>query len=236
VSERFLGTPYAPSPLGEGQGKDADPLIRFDAVDCLTFVEETLAISFAHELKEVEPTLIGLRYAKEVAFDDRNHLMEAQWLPHNLAKGLVRDVTRQYGGDSTEVVHKTLTPTTWASRSSRALGLSPNREPLGTFDLPIIPLERVRAVAKRIPSGTILAVVREDRAYKPTRISHVGFVLHRGQRTYLRHATLRAAKVVDEEFNSFLLRNSKYDKWKVVGVSLYEAVPPRPRSASVPAQ
>jgi len=236
VSERFLATPYAPSPLGEGQGKDADPLIRFDAVDCLTFVEETLAISFAHELKEVEPTLIGLRYAKEVAFDDRNHLMEAQWLPHNLAKGLVRDVTRQYGGDSTEVVHKTLTPTTWASRSSRALGLSPNREPLGTFDLPIIPLERVRAVAKRIPSGTILAVVREDRAYKPTRISHVGFVLHRGQRTYLRHATLRAAKVVDEEFNSFLLRNSKYDKWKVVGVSLYEAVPPRPRSASVPAQ
>jgi hypothetical protein len=236
VSKKFLGTPYATSPLGEGQGKDADPLIGFDAVDCLTFVEETLAISFASEPKQVEPILIDLRYAKEVAFDDRNHLMEAQWLPHNLAKGLVRDVTRQYGGDSTEVVNKTLTSTTWASRSSRALGLSPNREPLGTFDLPIIPLERVRAVAKRIPSGTILAVVREDRAYKPTRISHVGFVLHRGQRTYLRHATLRPAKVVDEEFNSFLLRNSKYEKWKVVGVSLYEAVPPRPRPASVPAQ
>src|SRR5260370_23692250 len=87
VSERFLGTPYATSPLGEGQGKDADPLIRFDAVDCLTFVEETMAISFANEPREVEPILIDLRYAREVAFDDRNHLMEAQWLPHNLAKG-----------------------------------------------------------------------------------------------------------------------------------------------------
>ncbi len=236
ASEKFLGTPYTTSPLGEGQGKDADPLIRFDAVDCLTFVEETMAISFANEPREVEPILIDLRYAREVAFDDRNHLMEAQWLPHNLAKGFVRDVTRRYGGDSTEVVHKTLTPTTWASRSSRALGLSPNRQPVGTFDLPIIPIDRVSAVAKRIPSGTILAVVRENRPYKPTRISHVGFVLHRGQKTYLRHATLRAAKVVDEEFSSFLLRNSKYEKWKVVGISLYEAVPPKPSSASVPAR
>jgi len=199
VSEKFLGTPYAPSPLGESQGKDADPLIRFDAVDCLTFVEETLAISFAIEPREVEAILIDLRYAEEVAFDDRNHLMEAQWLPHNLAKGFLRDVTRRYGGDSTEVVHKTLTSSTWASRSSRALGLSPSRQPIGTFDLPIIPIEQVRAVAKRIPSGTLLAVVREDRPYKPTRISHVGFVLHRGQKTYLRHATLRAAKVVDDE-------------------------------------
>ncbi len=236
VSEKFLGTPYAPSPLGESQGKDADPLIRFDAVDCLTFVEETLAISFANEPREVEAFLSDLRYAKEVAFDDRNHLMEAQWLPHNLAKGFLRDVTRQYGGDSTEMVHKTLTRTTWASRSSRALRLSPNRQPVGTFDLPIIPIERVRAVAKRIASGTILAVVREDRPYKPTRISHVGFVLQRGQKTYLRHATLRAAKVVDEEFSSFLLRNSKYEKWKVVGVSLYETIPPRSKSASKPAR
>jgi hypothetical protein len=232
ASEKFLGTPYASSPLGEGRGKDADPLIRFDAVDCLTFVEETLAISFANEPREVEPILIDLRYAKEVAFDDRNHLMEAQWLPHNLGKGFLRDVTRRYGGDSTEVVHKTLSPTTWTSRSSRALGLSPNREPLGTFELPIIPIERVRAAAKRIPSGTLLVVVREDRPYKPTRISHVGFVLHRGQNTFLRHATLRAAKVVDEELSSFLLRNLKYEKWKVVGVSLYEAIPPRSKSAS----
>src|SRR5216684_3472016 len=68
VSEKFLGTPYAPSPLGESQGKDADPLIRFDAVDCLTFVEETLAISFAIEPREVEAILIDLRYAEEVAY------------------------------------------------------------------------------------------------------------------------------------------------------------------------
>src|SRR5712692_3563301 len=69
VSERFLGTPYVVSPLGEGGGKDADPLIRFDAVDCLTFVEETMAISYAADPRGVEPILSELRYVREIAED-----------------------------------------------------------------------------------------------------------------------------------------------------------------------
>ncbi len=81
-------------------------------------------------------------------------------------------------------------------------------------------------LADRIPSGTLLAVVREDQAFKPTRISHVGFVFHQGKQTYLRHATRRSAKVLDEDLRSFLSRNAKYDKWKVVGVSLFEVVAP----------
>ncbi len=190
VSERFLDTPYQPSPLGEGGGRDADPRLRFDAVDCLTFVEETIA------------------------------------LPQNIGKGFVRDVTRTYGGRSTRTFRKTLTRETWASKFSRGLGLPQNRQPLGTFEWEMIPLPSVLALVDRIPSGTLLAVVREDRAFKPTRISHVGFVFHHGKQTYLRHATRRFAKVLDEDFRSFLSRNAKYEKWKVVGVSLFEVVAP----------
>jgi len=234
VSERFLGTPYAISPLGEGTGKDADPLIRFDAVDCLTFVEETMAISYAADPRGVEPVLSELRYVREIAFDDRNHLMEAQWLPHNVGKGFLRDVTRQYGSGDIQVVRKTLTSATWTSKSSQAVGLAPGHQPLGTFELSIIPLDRVTALAPRVPSGTIVLVVREDRPYKPTRISHLGFLRHQGKKTYLRHATRGADKVVDEELGSFLLRNSKYEKWRVVGVSLYEVLPREPTASSSP--
>src|SRR5260370_33755719 len=87
ASGRFLGTPYTVSPLGEGTGKDADPLIRFDAVDCLTFVEETMAISYAADPRGVEPILSELRDVRGSAFDARNHLMEAQWLHPNVGKG-----------------------------------------------------------------------------------------------------------------------------------------------------
>ena len=226
VSERFLDTPYQPSPLGEGGGRDADPRLRFDAVDCLTFVEETIALSYVSQSAQVEPVLTRLRYAGEPTFEGRNHLMEAQWLPQNIGKGFVRDVTRTYGGRSTRTFRKTLTRETWASKFSRGLGLPQSRQPLGTFEWEMIPLPSVLALVDRIPSGTLLAVVREDRAFKPTRISHVGFVFHHGKQTYLRHATRRFAKVLDEDFRSFLSRNAKYEKWKVVGVSLFEVVAP----------
>jgi hypothetical protein len=88
------------------------------------------------------------------------------------------------------------------------------------------------SVAERIPSGTILVVVREDRPYKLSRVSHLGFVLHKNGRTYLRHATTRAAKVVDEELGGFLGRNSKYEKWRVVGVSLFEVPDTAPGTVS----
>lgn len=226
VSERFLDTPYQPSPLGEGGGRDADPRLRFDAVDCLTFVEETIALSYVSQSAQVEPVLTRLRYASEPTFEDRNHLMEAQWLPQNIGKGFVKEMTRTYGGKSTRSFRKTLTRETWASKFSRELGLPPSHQPLGTFEYEMIPLASVLPLVDRIPSGTLLAVVREDQAFKPTRISHVGFVFHRGKQTYLRHATRRFAKVLDEDLRSFLSRNAKYDKWKVVGVSLFEVVAP----------
>ncbi len=227
-SARFLGTPYLHSPLGEGKGKDSDPLIRFDAVDCQTFVEETISLSLAHRADEVEPLLVLLRYSKEATFNERNHLMEAEWIPNNVNKGFLKDITRQLGGPVTVVIRKTLNKATWASKSSRELGLSPDHQPIGTFELQMIPLDKVMALANRIPSGAVLLVVREDRPYKATRISHLGFVVHSRSRTYLRHATTSASKVVDEELRSFLLRNSKYEKWKVVGVSLFQVVDKSP--------
>src|SRR5215211_1421494 len=72
VSARFLGTPYVHSPLGEGAGVDPDAIIRFDAVDCLTFVEETLALSIARSPTQVVPILLHLRYGRGPLYEDRN--------------------------------------------------------------------------------------------------------------------------------------------------------------------
>jgi hypothetical protein len=229
VSERFLGTPYVHSPLGEGGGVDPDPTFRLDAVDCLTFVEQALAMSLATAEPEVTGLLERLRYASTPTYEDRNHLMEAQWLPNNQRKGFLVDVTRRYGGEDTVKVQKTLTAVTWTSRSSLALGLPKARQPRGTYSLDMIPLERVMAHARQVPSGTILVVLREDLPLKATRVTHLGFVVQKGKRTWLRHARRGLdgnGRVVDEDLETFLARNAKYDKWKVSGVSLYE--PRRP--------
>jgi N-acetylmuramoyl-L-alanine amidase-like protein len=227
VSAKFLGTRYLASPLGEGSGVDPDPTFRTDAVDCLTFVEETLALSLARREGEVPTLLESLRYASTPVYEDRNHLMEAQWLPNNVRKGFIVDVTRRYGGEDTVQVQKTLTARTWTSRSSQELKLPKERQLTGTFTLNIIPLEHVLAHARQIPSGTIMVIVRDELPLKATRITHLGFVVQKGKRTWLRHAARNGyARVVDEDLETFLARNSRYTKWKVTGVSLFEARQP----------
>lgn len=221
-SARFLDTPYMASPLGEGEGFDPDPPLRYDAVDCLTFVEEVLALSLSTDDSQVPKLLEQLRYGGKPTYEERNHLMEAQWLPRNMSKGFIRDVTRTYGGADVVRVRKSLTPLTWSSKSSASLQLPPPARPIGDFELEMIPLAKVMTRARAVPSGTLLVVVRSELPLKPTRITHLGFVIQKSKRTYLRHAARNAfGRVVDEDLESFLLRNSRYTKWPVEGVSLY---------------
>lgn len=229
VSERFLGTPYGVSPLGEGQGKDPDPLIRFDLVDCLTYVEETIALALAKSPEQVDPLLAALRYQKQVLYEDRNHLMEAQWLPSNVKKGFLREATAKYGGPDVEHSAKVITAATWRSPSSQALDLPEERRLVGRFPLDMVPLDKAAARIREVPSGTLMLVVREDLPGKVTRITHLGFVVQKGRRTFLRHASRNPfMRVVDEDVEGFFTRNARYEKWRVDGVSFYDVLPQGP--------
>jgi hypothetical protein len=160
--------------------------------------------------------------------------MESQWLPNNVRKGFLRDVTRAHGGDDTVQVTKRITPAAWKSSLGKALELPPDRRVVGEFALNLIPLEKVVDKAAKIPSGTILVVVREDAPHRVTRVTHLGFVVQKDDgRTYLRHAAMSVfQRVVDEELGHFIARNFKYDKWRVTGVSLYEVHAPGNAPAS----
>ncbi len=227
ASERFLGTPYGVSPLGEGEGVDPDPRLRWDSVDCVTFVEESMALSLAHRPEEVLPRLDAIRYRGGTpGYTARNHLMEAGWLPANTEAGFVRDVTFALGGADAVTGHKVLGPEAWESAGGRALALPESAHATGTFSFGLLPLARVRAHARGFPSGTVLLVVREDGPDRITRVSHLGLVVQRGGKTYLRHATsVPPRAVVDEELGHLLARQARA-AWKVVGVSLWEVRSP----------
>ncbi len=223
ASRGFLGTRYLESPLGEGEGKDPDPLLRYDAVDCLTFVEQTMALALSPRYDQVLPTLSRIRYAEQTVYADRNHLMEAAWLPNNVRKGFLRDVTGALGGSDVQVVTKELTRLTWSSKTSAALDLPRERQVVGRFSVPMVPLEKALEKAKRARGGTVMIVIRDERPLLPTRVSHLGFIVP-GKRIWLRHASKTFGQVVDEDLESFLLRQSRYTKKKVMGVAFYEVV------------
>jgi hypothetical protein len=63
-------------------------------------------------------------------------------------------------------------------------------------------------------------------------VTHLGFVVQKGKRTYLRHAA-RNRWVLDEDLETFVARNAKYTKWRVTGVSLFEVRTPSEDGAVV---
>ena len=65
VSEPLVGADYVLNPAGEGQEPDLDPIARYDALDCLTLVEEVYALASGQTLDEINRTRQLLRYGNE---------------------------------------------------------------------------------------------------------------------------------------------------------------------------
>ena len=218
---RFVGAPYVLSPLGEGSGHDPDPLVRWDAVDCVTMIEQSIALSTAEPATLVE-ALTALRYDGPPAWENRLHIMEAQWLPVNVKRGLLRDVTSEGGGEKTRKVKKVLSPASWNERGAVALALPEAKQPRGTFELDVIPSDLAAEALKKAPTGLVVVVVRADRASLVTRVSHVGVLVQTPKGPMLRHASRSFKRVVDEPLSRYLTRNLDFAQWTIEGLALFE--------------
>lgn len=224
VSDRWLGTPYHLSPLGEGEGDDPDPLLRFDAVDCQTMVEQTMAMASTLEGAEraLVPALNRIRYQGAPSWVARNHLVEAQWVPWNVKGGTLADVTRQYAGDETVRVRKVLTPETWREKSAAPLHLRPEHQTTGEFELELMPALRAVELLAKAPEGLVLVVARADRPWLVTRITHMGLLMQGPKGPMLRHASRSFNRVVDEPLAKYIARNRAHGAWTVEGFMVLE--------------
>jgi hypothetical protein len=235
VSDGFLGTPYGFSPLGEGDGAvpDADPLFRLDVLDCLTFAEEVMALALARDVASAKPLLERIRYrADRPAGPDyawRNHLMEADWVPSNAQQGFVQDITDRVGGRSTVDASMEVSAGHWAGKVGARLALPESRQVVGRFPLRVLPVKHAVAKLKTAPSGTLLLLVREPKPDLPTRVSHVAWLFRERGRSFVRHASSDARRVVDEPLERFVARGlRKKQSWPLVGYALFEVRAPVP--------
>ncbi|MCL2011681.1 MAG: DUF1460 domain-containing protein [Cystobacterineae bacterium] len=223
VSAGFLGTPYALSPLGEGEGVDEDPLFRWELVDCLTFVEQTMALSLADTWEEVLPLLNDIRYAEgKPSYEARNHLMEAQWLPLNLKKGYLRSLATLFPQVKVQQAHKQLTVQSWAFAEGHSLKLSAKARPLGRFGVEMVPLAQALPLFSKWPEGSLVVFIRADLPKQITRIRHLGLLVQAPAGPMLRHASRTFKKVVDEPIEAYIRRNLAYASWTLEGVAVYE--------------
>jgi hypothetical protein len=237
----LLGARYQLSALGEGAGFDPDPRFRLDAFDCLTFVETAIALGSSRTLDEAARALDDIRYEGTPAFAARHHEVQAQWIPANLARGWIVDVTREIAGERTVSIARDHTAESWAAarRAGRGIaGLPRDREPMGHFETWAVRPEDFAAVGHLIPEGAVVVVLREDQPRRPTRVSHTALVVlgPAGERL-VRHATSTPGveRVIEEPLARFVAREAKaYPGWPLAGFALFAIPDSSTRVASLP--
>jgi hypothetical protein len=248
VSELFLGVPYKLGSLGEGpDGEfDRDPLIRFDAFDCTTFVETVMALSLDSDLDSAMRTLQKIRYKDgQIGYATRNHFIELDWVPNNIRAGYLHDITSDAGRNAAKV-HKTISKRRWYLRKS-AVSLvggftEDERKPLvfklkrlgsrfpdQRATLTVLPLKALPFALANIPSGTIANLVHVNQLYRETIVSHQVFLIKKSDGWYLRHAA--SDKAVEDEPIDILARY-KDSRWRLIGLNLNVLQDPMAEKAS----
>lgn len=231
VTDAFVGAPYVLSPLGEGAGAapDADPLVRWDAFDCTTFVETAMSLALADDLAEAKRLLEVIRYRDaRVDYLARRHFPEAEWIPELIKLGFLQDITREIAGAEAVVEKKKIDVAVWKkNKSDKTPALPDERIPSGEFALDVWPLKLAHKGMDKIPVGTVMNIVRVDYSTVPVRVSHQALVIEKNGKRYVRHAADRMFhSVVDEPIDHFFVRMEKYGKWPVTGVHLTRFVEP----------
>jgi len=229
ISEPMLGKPYALDPLGEGVEPDTDPKVRYDAFDCLTFVEEVLALAWAGDPAHASDVRDRLRYGNgPIDYAHRNHFMELQWIPNNVADGWLVDTTAEYGKPILQ--EHTVTSSMWASwRKRKLFKLRDEELPIGKIRLQVLPLDQAQAAASKFNDGSILLTVRTVRDYSPIWTTHLGFAFQKEVPTFRNASRRSAMRVADERLPWYLEHLKSYGKWPVAGVSVFEPVEQLPR-------
>ena len=201
VTKSLLGSDYILNGIGEYTDPDPDPFVRYDGFDCLTFVEEALALSLSTTEEDRNWIRKDLRYGSgKIDYRNRNHFMVSQWLPNAIEQGYLSDITHTLG--ETHVVSKTITRRTWERwKGRRHFDLSLSQFPVGTYHFGVLSLDAAIQAIPVLPEGALIVVVRQNNPYNPVWITHLGFVVrHSDKDVRIRHATKMAGGIVKEHY------------------------------------
>ncbi len=234
ISELFLERPYQDGCAGEGSGFDPDPPARYDVFDCVTFIEEVLALALAPDPAWVGWYRTALRFHGGVpTYQARNHFFVMQWIQHNLQEGFLRDVTSELG--EPVWIEREITAATYdAWRRRDRFPLADEDLPQGTMRLPVLGLEQARAVVDRIPLGALIVTVRIPLEHIPIVVTHVGFTVPADEPT-MRHATrMGDGRVRDDSLAWYIEHLESYTNWPVAGISVLVPQEQGPRLVSSP--
>jgi Protein of unknown function (DUF1460) len=199
IAKSFTGNPYVAHTLEQTPEKLVCNLAEFD---CYTFVESVLAITLArHHLKsylEFQTTLRQMRYreGRIEGYGSRLHYF-LEWKQQGQTMGLYTDVTEQLGGTKTQPVinfmttHRGLYPA--LEDESAFQEILKSEKKLSENPWNYIPKSKVADVETHLQEGDIVGITSTIAGLD---FNHEGFIIKKGNRAYLLHASSDAKKII----------------------------------------
>jgi hypothetical protein len=253
VSAQFIGRPYFEGgPLGEGpSGKyDQDPLYRTDGFDCTTFVETVMSIARSTSLENFAIQQNQIRYKDGVIdFTQRNHFVEIDWNPNNIAAGIFTDISSlvaspEQVGFSDRVISK---KNWYASLPANMIQLlnSVSIDLIALLDslhaegaafpdvnshLAYVKKEALLAIQNKLPTPAVLNIVRNEPVDGSTtlyaQVTHQVLLFSKDRNLRVRQDSSKTEnmKVIDQPFAEFV--QDQLASPSTVGVNILKALDP----------
>jgi len=231
IGQSFVGTPYGAATL-EVAG-DEDVVINFQELDCVTFVENTLALALF--IRRTDPALMNseviardryrgtlqeIRYrgGRVDGYPSRLHYF-SDWIQDNEGKGLVRELTADLGGlEDTEVIDFMSTHVdAYRQMANRAnvTAIQQIEYQLSGLKRFLLPEDRIGDYAEQIQDGDVIAATSTVEGLD---VTHTGLALWRDGELHLLHAPLvgGVVEVSEQPLADRILRISGQDGIRVV--------------------
>jgi len=200
VGKHLIGTPYVASTL-EAEG-DEQLVINLRGMDCTTFVEYVLALSFSIKTKQTSfgdfaDYIACLRYRNGAinGYTSRLHYF-TDWLHDNSDKGFVSVINDLPGSIPLDLILNFMSrnPRLYKQLSSDALVDSMKRAETRLKDVSFhyLPKNSIQNAEDKILDGDIIAFVTSIEGLD---VSHTGIAIHQNNRLHLLHASTRTNQV-----------------------------------------
>ena len=202
IGKFFLGKPYKSGTLNKTQ--EEMPVINLRELDCVTFVENVLALALLENytsvsIRDFVNNIVKLRYRKGKITDYSSRLhYSTDWLYEMERLHYLHDVTKNLGG-------------TRYSPNVSFISKHPKKYPPLVTDPHVVikmrnietsinkrtyyylPKTKIKTAAHKIHTGDIVLITTNIQGLDT---SHLGIAVKKGRKTHLMHASSTAGKVV----------------------------------------
>ncbi len=210
-----VGTPYGIFCLGEENGVDPDPIIRFDTSDCTVHVLTTIALAESFSWEQAKSEMINIHYKadengnKKPTYKSRWHFTSDR-LMYN--PGTVDMTSRVVENEPLENINIELNK---EKNGSQFLDLDwTSKENISYISTKFVD----NSMLQRLPKVCGVAFVKESYFNKGIVVAHEGYIINK---VNLIHASREQKKTVNVDFMAYLIDNGKP---RFDGVIFYEIV------------